>query len=78
MARAREIGKEPAGELSYYNDFEMDITFHYPPDLMSLLVQTIPRLCRSKKDTVLFFRGAGVDQYITSPLSVVLTKIEKA
>lgn len=38
----------------------MDISFHYPPDLFNLLVDTIPRLCRSKKDVILFLRGAGV------------------
>jgi restriction system protein len=38
----------------------MDIAFHFPPELMSLLVDTIPRLCRSKTDTILFLRGAGV------------------
>jgi restriction system protein len=37
-----------------------DITFHYPPDLFNLLVDTIPLLSRSKKDVLLFFRGAGV------------------
>lgn len=38
----------------------MDISFHYPPDLFNLLVDTIPRLCRSKKEVILFLRGAGV------------------
>jgi hypothetical protein len=38
----------------------MDITYHYPPELFQLLVDTIPRLCRSKDDVLLFFRGAGV------------------
>jgi hypothetical protein len=37
-----------------------DITFHYPPELFNLLVDTIPRLNRSKNDVLLFFRGAGV------------------
>jgi restriction system protein len=37
-----------------------DITFHYPPELFNLLVDTIPVLNRSKKDVLLFFRGAGV------------------
>jgi hypothetical protein len=40
----------------------MDISFHYPPDLFNLLVDTIPRLCRSKKDVLIFFRGAGIGQ----------------
>ena len=35
----------------------MDIVFHYPPELMSLLIDTIPRLCRSYEDTLLFFQG---------------------
>ena len=38
----------------------VDITFHYPPELFQLLVDALPRLCRSKKDLVLFFRGAGI------------------
>lgn len=39
---------------------EMADEYHYPPDVFSHLVDTIPLLCRSKKDTVAFFRGAGV------------------
>lgn len=34
--------------------------FHYPPELLELLVETVPRLCRAKKGVVLFLRGAGV------------------
>lgn len=34
--------------------------FHYPPEVLNLLVDTIPLLCRSKKDVVLFLQGAGV------------------
>lgn len=34
--------------------------FHYPPEVFNLLVDTIPLLCRSKQDVVLFLRGAGV------------------
>ena len=34
--------------------------YHYPPELFQLLVDAIPRLCRSKRDVLLFFRGAGV------------------
>ena len=37
-----------------------DITFHYPPDLFNLLVDAIPLLNKSKKDLLLFFKGAGV------------------
>lgn len=35
-------------------------TFQYPPELFNLLVDTIPLLNRSKRDVLLFFRGAGV------------------
>jgi len=44
---------------------QIDITFHYPPELFSLLVDTIPRLSRSKKDVFLFFQGAGVGRGYT-------------
>lgn len=50
----------------------MDITFHYPPELFQLLVDAVPRLCRSKKELVLFFRGAGVgDDLLGDLLQVV-------
>ncbi len=38
----------------------MEITFHYPPELLELLITTIPLLCPSKKSVLLFFQGAGV------------------
>ncbi|MGG6447373.1 restriction endonuclease [Pseudobacillus badius] len=38
----------------------MNITYHYPPDLFNLLVDTIPLLCKSKRDVLIFFKGAGV------------------
>lgn len=34
--------------------------YHYPPDLVAVLVDTIPILVRSKPDTLEFFRSAGV------------------
>ncbi len=39
---------------------KIDITFHYPPELLSLLIDTIPLLNRTKRDVFLFFQGAGV------------------
>ncbi|MGE8188817.1 restriction endonuclease [Pseudomonas sp. NPDC086278] len=36
--------------------------FHYPHDILDLLVETIPRLVKGKKDVILFFEGAGVDE----------------
>jgi restriction system protein len=44
----------------------MDITFHYPPELMNLLISVIPLLNRSKKDVFLFFKGAGVSDTLVS------------
>jgi hypothetical protein len=38
----------------------MEITFHYPPELLELLIKTIPLLCPSKTSVLLFFQGAGV------------------
>ena len=46
----------------------MDISFHYPPELLNLLVDTIPLLCRSKQDTLLFAKGAGVADSVTADL----------
>jgi len=40
----------------------IDIVHHYPPELLQLLVDTIPLLCRSKKDVLVFFQGAGVSK----------------
>jgi restriction system protein len=55
----------------------MDIIFQYPPDLMNLLIDTIPRICRSKKDVLLFFKGAGVNSILTNDLAGQL-KMDKA
>lgn len=38
----------------------VDITFHYPPDLMNLLIEAIPLLNKSKDEVLIFFQGAGV------------------
>jgi len=39
---------------------EMEQVYHYPADLLELLVDTIGRLSRSKKGVLLFFQGAAV------------------
>ncbi|MDD1762053.1 MAG: restriction endonuclease [Methanothrix sp.] len=52
----------------------MDIIFQYPPDLMHLLIDAIPRLCRSKRDVLLFFKGAGVSSTLTNDLEIQLKK----
>lgn len=38
------------------------VVFHYPPELLQLLRDTIPLLCRSKPDVLLFFQGAGIPE----------------
>jgi hypothetical protein len=47
----------------------MDAAYHYPPELLELLVQTIPRLCPSKPSVLDFFRGAGVQQAVLRDLA---------
>lgn len=49
-------------------------SFQYPPELFKLLVDTIPLLCKSKRDVILFFRGAGV---IQSDLTHVETTLRR-
>jgi restriction system protein len=36
--------------------------YQYPPELMAALIEAIPLVCKSKRDVLSFFRGAGVDQ----------------
>jgi restriction system protein len=43
--------------------------FHFPPDFLNLLVDTIPRLCKSKKDVLIFFSSAGVGNKFLADLS---------
>ena len=46
------------------DDFEaqaqLDITYHYPPELLELLCDVVPALFRSKQGVIDFFVGAGV------------------
>ena len=44
----------------------VDIIHHYPPEVLNLLVDTIPLLCRSKNDVLVFFKGAGVPETLTA------------
>jgi restriction system protein len=48
---------------------DIDLTYHYPPEVLALLIDTIPLLCRSKKDVLQFFRGAGVPPAMTKDLA---------
>ncbi len=56
----------------------MDLPDHYPPELLSLLVDTIPRLARSKPDVLLFFRGAGVAHDLYRDLEARLASAPKS
>ncbi|MCI5117278.1 MAG: restriction endonuclease [Candidatus Electrothrix sp. LOE1_4_5] len=47
----------------------MDQSYHYPPEVLSLLVDTIPLLCRSKQDVLVFFKGAGISDSLMQDLS---------
>lgn len=42
--------------------------YHYPPDLVDLLIDTIPLLHRSKQAVLGFFRGRGVDEALLADL----------
>jgi restriction system protein len=54
-----------------------DITFHYPPELFNLLVDVLPLLNRSKQDVLVFFRGAGVPDSMTSDVALRLKAAPK-
>lgn len=41
---------------------DIQIIYHYPPELFNLLVDTIPLLFRGKKDVLIFFKGTGVNE----------------
>lgn len=43
-----------------------DDPYHFPPELIDLLIGTIPLLCRSKVDVLTFFRGCGVPNHVTA------------
>jgi restriction system protein len=50
----------------------MDISFHYPPELLQLLIDAIPKLCKSKRDLLVFFQGAGVPRAVLDPYDKLL------
>lgn len=52
----------------------MDTFFHFPPDLFNLLVDTIPRLNKSKKDLLLFFQNVGVPKEYLQQYHVLLVR----
>jgi restriction endonuclease Mrr len=47
-------------------NIELNDTYHYPPELLELLTDTIPSLFRSKQAVIDFFKGAGTpSQFLT-------------
>lgn len=50
-----------------------DEAFHYPPDVLDLLVDTVPLLVRGKRDVVLFFRACGVPRSLLADLETRVT-----
>lgn len=44
-----------------------DDAYHWPPELMDLLIDLVPRLNRSKEGVLGFFRGAGVSEDLLAP-----------
>jgi restriction system protein len=46
--------------------------YHYPSDLLMLLIDTIPKLCRSKRDVLVFFRSCGVPRTLLADLDTQL------
>ncbi|MCF4969578.1 restriction endonuclease [Nostoc sp. CMAA1605] len=48
--------------------------YHFTPDFLNLLVDTIPKLCRSKKDVLIFFSSAGVSQKFLADINEQLQK----
>lgn len=50
----------------------MDISFHYPPELLQVMIDTVPKLCKSKNDLLLFFQGAGVSKMELAPYQELL------
>ena len=55
-----------------------NLTYHFPPDLFELLIDTIPLLCRSKMSVLHFFRGAGVEHSLIRNFEEKLTENPKS
>lgn len=51
-----------------------NFSYHYPPDLLAALIETIPTLVKSKKLLLSFFRSAGVSTSILEPYKDIISK----
>lgn len=52
--------------------------YHCPPEMVLLLVDTIPVLCKSKQDVILFFADAGIGDQILGDLKQQLRENKEA
>lgn len=52
----------------------MSLSYHYPPEVLQLLTDAIPALCRSKRDLLVFFNGAGVPDRLLAPHAALLDR----
>jgi len=51
-----------------------NFSYHYPPDLLAVLIETIPTLVKSKRLLLSFFRNAGVSTSILEPYEDIISK----
>jgi hypothetical protein len=60
--------------VEVYNAKQMDTleTFQYSPDLLSLLIDAVPKLCKSKDDLLLFFQGVRGSGSVLAPHKALL------
>ncbi|MEI6341693.1 MAG: restriction endonuclease [Verrucomicrobiota bacterium] len=49
-----------------------DTSFQYPPELLRLLIDAIPKLCKSKSDLLSFFQGVGMNRTALKPYQQLL------
>lgn len=52
----------------------LDNFYHYPPDLLAVLIETIPTLVKSKVLLLSFFRNAGVSASILEPYEELIAR----
>lgn len=49
-------------------------SYHYPPELVAVLIETIPKLVKSKPLLLSFFRNAGVSTSILEPYAALIAR----
>lgn len=55
-----------------------NFSYHYPPELLAVLIETIPTLVKSKKALLSFFRNAGVSISTLKPYEDLVSKDRNA